>query len=61
MCTRGREDGPISCRDCAETAARLPATYAFTEFARVWNTRPLRLPALKLASSLVGVDVGGRR
>lgn len=42
-------------------AARTPATWSFSEFARAWNARPPRLPKLKVASSLVRADVGGRR
>ncbi|MFJ6565719.1 hypothetical protein ACIQMV_39005 [Streptomyces sp. NPDC091412] len=52
-CTRGNH-APISCRDCAETAARMPATYAVNEFARVWSTRP-ESPVLRLASALAAV------
>ncbi|CAK7280580.1 hypothetical protein SGPA1_11373 [Streptomyces misionensis JCM 4497] len=34
---------------------------AIREFARAWKARPPRLPKLKVASSLVRADVGGRR
>ncbi|WP_431966079.1 hypothetical protein [Actinacidiphila sp. bgisy160] len=56
VCSRG-EGVRISCADCAETWARMPAVTAMANLARVLSTPP-RVASLEPASLVLsGVDV----
>jgi hypothetical protein len=44
VCTRG--EGRISCRECAELWARMPAIAALADFGRILRSRPVRIPQL---------------